>query len=155
MVGLLWQPVAVAQLVGRIEATSQGVGVGTVFVTSEEGNVGFSVVKFENDFSGVGVGLESPLFYTIHNTTDNRLIIAPRVSFEHHKNFLPMSLGGRASILYYTNFGEGILTLRPELGLTLRSNIYLFYGYHFTFDKSHLIPRVHQLTLGFTLVGGH
>ncbi|EAY31714.1 hypothetical protein [Microscilla marina] len=89
MVVLLWQPAAVAQLVGRLEATSQGVGVGAVFATSEKNNMGFSVVKFENDFSGVGVGLESPLFYTIHNTTDNRLIIAPRVSFEHHKNFCP------------------------------------------------------------------
>lgn len=143
--------IAKAQRHLKVEVNTQGAGLGLVCGNSAQYSGGFSVVRFDQDFTGIGFGVESPLYHTIHHTTDNRPILAPRLSIEHHKNFLPVSLAARVNLLYYTNFAEGVWAFRPELGLTMKTNIYLFYGYHIGLGKVSLIPRLHQLTLGFTL----
>jgi hypothetical protein len=151
IVCLGWAINTQAQLHAKIEVNSQGAGLGVVWRTDTQYSGGFSVVKFDQDFTGVGLGLESPLYHTVHNTADNRPIWAPRVSIEHHKNFLPVSIAGRANLMYYTNLIEGVFAFRPELGITLKTNFYLFYGYHIALGTPDLIPRLHQLTLGVTL----
>lgn len=138
-----------AQVFFKGDVSNQGVGLGVVLAAAESNTGGFRVVNFAEDFKGFGFGAEASLFET--NNFENGLVLAPRISYEHHFSFLPVSLGSRMNGLYYTNFRQGAFVFRPEAGVTHRGNIYLFYGYNIVFQDTALVPVRHQLTLGFTL----
>ena len=99
----------------------------------------------------LSLGVESPLFYRNQSDGENKWVVAPRASFEHHLTFLPLFAAWRINGLYYTDFDKGAFTFRPEIGLTLRSNVYLFYGYNIPFQNQELVPLRNQITLGIMI----
>ncbi|OJJ19571.1 hypothetical protein BKI52_22450 [marine bacterium AO1-C] len=133
------------------EVSTQGVGLGIFFNASEQVSGGFAPVNFPEDVYGFGLGVESPLFYRIEAQGENKFTLAPRLSYEFHSTFLIIGLAARANVLYYTNFEKGALTLRPEIGLTSRGNLYLLYGYNLPLQNQELVPTRHQVTFGITI----
>ncbi|HAS47088.1 MAG TPA: hypothetical protein DCS93_41775 [Microscillaceae bacterium] len=142
---------AQAQTHLKIEVSTQGAGLGVFFNASEQVSGGFAPVNFPEDVYGLGLGVESPLFYRTETQGENKFTLAPRLSYEFHATFLIIGLAARANALYYTNFEKGALTFRPEVGLTSRGSVYLLYGYNLPLQNQELVPTRHQVTFGITI----
>ncbi len=84
--------------------------------------------SFIKGLGAISVGLETGPLHA------ERFIIAPKISYT--MNWF-VSFG--ASMLYYTNFQEGSLRFRPEIGISMLG-IRLYHGWNFSVDRYNPLP---------------
>ncbi|OJJ19572.1 hypothetical protein BKI52_22455 [marine bacterium AO1-C] len=144
--------VAQTKVLGNIEISNQGLSLGVIFNTGEAPKAkepSLSPVNFSGhsgQIKGFGIGLETSFFNV--TSEEQTTLYTPRLSYQVFDTWLP--IGAKLNVLYYTNFGKGSLTIRPELGVNLGVNNYLMYGYNLVATNANLVPTRHQVTFGFT-----
>ena len=140
------------KLLGNLEASNHGLGIGIIFNVGEgvkPKEPSLSPVNFSGhsgQVKGLGIGLEASFFNL--QGKENTTLYAPRISYQVFDTWLP--IGVKGNLLYYTDFSKGALTLRPEVGVNLGVNNYLMYGYNVVLTNPMLLLTRHQVTLGFT-----
>lgn len=79
---------------------------------------------------------------------DKSLIFGPKLSYEAHFLFF----GSRLNTTYFTSdFREGSLKLRPEIGVTLLGYFNLFYGYTFNLTNQSYYFQKHSISVFGTI----
>jgi hypothetical protein len=79
---------------------------------------------------------------------DKGLIFGPKLSYEAHFLFL----GTRLNSTYYTsNFREGSLKIRPEIGISLLGYFNIFYGYTFNITNQNYYYQKHSISVFGTI----
>jgi hypothetical protein len=98
-----------------------------------------------NGYKGIKVGSE-------FNFSTNDFILGPKICYE--RTFL--LVGGRLSLIDYTNFKTNDFRLTPEIGLSLLGLINIFYGWNFPLSDNR-IPQIgiQRVSLTINFLGWH
>jgi hypothetical protein len=122
--------------------------VGIVKQKQLMGEVGLLYGKWFHEHSGVTIGMSGMKVSTEFNFQSKNFTIAPKVGYE----FAILYVGGKLSLMDYTNFTYHDFKLTPEIGLTSAGYMGVYYGINIPITKSHLDNvSLHKFSLMFNL----
>jgi hypothetical protein len=112
------------------------------------GEVGLLYGNWLHEHSGITIGMSGMKVSTEFNFKAENFTIAPKVGYE----MAILYVGGKLSIMDYTNFTYHDFKLTPEIGLTSAGLMNVYYGINIPITKSRLDNvSLHRFSLTFNL----
>ena len=115
----------------KVDMVEAGLAAGN-FIKVKSSHIGY-----QSGFACLGVG-----------GNQDKTLFTSRIGYE----WITFLIGGRVSLINYTNFKQNQLCLLPEAGITLRGMLFLLYGYSIGLDKPDAFQAEgHSLNLGIVI----